>query len=93
MALLGLSDRPKSVRRSIQNTLGLHIDWWVVPFVAHTDPWLPVLGKNTMLGLDNPWRPWRWAAGKLNMDPRAGSLVQKMRVQPGMRKFHMRPLG
>ena len=67
MALRGLSDRPKRVRHSNQNTLEQRIEPLGVPFVARTDLWSALGKKNRPTARDNPVH---WAAGKKkNTDP------------------------
>jgi hypothetical protein len=93
VALLGLSDRPNIVRRSIQNTLGWHTGLWWVPTIARMDPTVPGRGKkNTRTGSSLPCQR---VAGRPSMDPLAVSLVPQKPVQPGRLsvKMHKEPLG
>lgn len=75
----GLSDRPKSVRRCIQNTLGLRMRSGR-RCVGHRDLLATVMGKNRRPGtgsLDH-------AKSNQHTGPRAGSWVQPRKVQPGI---------
>jgi len=61
-----------------------------VPFGVHMDPWQPEDRNMTPV----PDNPCQRVAGKLSMDPRVQSWVQRMRMRPDKLdvSFHMRLL-